>query len=66
MNYLGKVLLVEDDPNHVELTLMALAENRLANEVLITRDGEEALNYLYRRGPMNRGRRGTHRWCSWI
>ena len=50
MNNLGKILLVEDDPNDVELTLMALAENRLVNEVVVTRDGEEALNYLYRRG----------------
>lgn len=50
MNNLGKILLVEDDPNDLELTLMALAENHLANEVVVTRDGEEALNYLYRRG----------------
>jgi len=46
----GKILLVEDDLNDVELTLSALAENHLANEVLVTRDGEEALDYLYRRG----------------
>ena len=46
----GKILLVEDDSNDVELTLSALAENHLANEVLVTRDGEEALDYLYRRG----------------
>jgi CheY-like chemotaxis protein len=46
----GKILLVEDDLNDVELTLSALAENHLANEVLVARDGEEALDYLYRRG----------------
>jgi CheY-like chemotaxis protein len=47
---LGRILLVEDDPNDVELTLSALSENHLANEVVVARDGEEALNYLYRRG----------------
>ena len=46
----AKVLLVEDDPNDVELTLSALAENNLANEVVVARDGEEALEYLFRRG----------------
>ena len=45
----GRILLVEDDPNDVELTLSALAENGLANEVFVARDGEEALDYLYRR-----------------
>jgi len=41
---------VEDSPNDIELTLAALAENHLANEVVVARDGEEALDYLYRRG----------------
>ena len=50
MDNLGKILLVEDDPNDVELTVMALTENHLANEIVITRDGEEALDFLYRRG----------------
>jgi CheY-like chemotaxis protein len=50
MTNLGKILLVEDDPNDVELTLTALDVNRLANEVVVARDGEEALDYLYRRG----------------
>ena len=50
MAKLGRILLVEDDPNDVELTLSALSENGLANEVVVVRDGEEALNYLYRRG----------------
>jgi len=45
-----RILLVEDSPNDIELTLAALAENHLANEVVIARDGEEALDYLYRRG----------------
>jgi len=43
-------LIVEDDPNDVELTLTALEEYKLANEVVVTRDGEEALDYLYCRG----------------
>ena len=50
MRTLGRILLVEDDPKDVELTLTALEEYHLANEVIVTRDGEEALDYLYRRG----------------
>ena len=50
MSNLGRILLVEDDPKDVELTLTALEEYKLANEVVIARDGEEALDYLYRRG----------------
>jgi CheY-like chemotaxis protein len=46
----GRILLVEDDPNDVELTLSALAANGLANEVAVARDGEQALDYLFRRG----------------
>jgi CheY-like chemotaxis protein len=49
-NKLGRILLVEDDPKDVELTLTALEEYKLANEVVVARDGEEALDYLYRRG----------------
>ncbi len=47
---LKRVLLVEDDPNDVELTLSGLAEYNLANEVIVARDGEEALDYLFCRG----------------
>jgi len=50
MSAIGRILLVEDDPNDVELTLTALEEYHLANEVVVTRDGAEALDYLYRRG----------------
>ena len=50
MNTLKRILLVEDDPKDVELTLTGLAEYNLANEVVVARDGEEALDYLYRRG----------------
>src|SRR6266403_1789444 len=50
MSDLKRILLVEDDPKDVELTLTGLAEYNLANEVVVARDGEEALDYLYRRG----------------
>jgi CheY-like chemotaxis protein len=45
-----RILLVEDSVNDIELILNALTDNHLANEVVVTRDGEEALDYLYRRG----------------
>jgi CheY-like chemotaxis protein len=50
MENLGRILMVEDDPKDVELTMTALEGYNLANEVVVTRDGEEALDYLYRRG----------------
>jgi CheY-like chemotaxis protein len=50
MNKLGRILLVEDDPKDVELTLTALEEYNLANEVVVARDGEQAVDYLYCRG----------------
>ncbi len=50
MEPLKRILLVEDDPNDVELTLSALVEYNLANEIVVARDGVEALDYLYRRG----------------
>ena len=50
MSTLGRILLVEDDPKDVELTLTALEEYNLANEVVVACDGEEALDYLHGRG----------------
>jgi CheY-like chemotaxis protein len=50
MSLLGRILIVEDDPRDVELTLAALEEYHLTNEVVVTRDGQEALDYLYCRG----------------
>jgi CheY-like chemotaxis protein len=44
------ILLAEDDPRDVELTLAGLEEYHLANQVMVVRDGAEALDYLYRRG----------------
>ena len=47
---LGRILMVEDDPKDVELTLTALEDYHLSNEVVVTGDGEEALDYLFCRG----------------
>ena len=50
MTSIGRILMVEDDPKDVELTLTALEDYNLANEVVVTGDGEEALDFLYYRG----------------
>ena len=47
---LKPILLVEDNPNDLELTLIALSKSQLANQVIVVRDGAEALDYLHRRG----------------
>jgi len=44
------ILLVEDNEDHAELTLMALRNNNLVNEVYVVKDGEEALDFVYHRG----------------
>jgi DNA-binding response OmpR family regulator len=44
------ILLVEDDPNDVELIMTSLASRKLANNIVVTRDGEEAIDYLNCRG----------------
>lgn len=49
MTELRHILLAEDNPHDVELTLAALRENHLANEVVVVRDGAETLDYLHRR-----------------
>jgi two-component system, response regulator len=50
MNTLKRILLVDDSERDVELALGALEDHNLANEVVVLRDGSEALDYLYRRG----------------
>lgn len=45
---LKPILLVEDDPHELELTLVALERIQLANDVIVIRDGAEALDYLLR------------------
>lgn len=47
---LKPILLVEDNPNDIELTLAALESSQLANEIIICRDGAEALDFIFRRG----------------
>jgi two-component system response regulator len=41
------ILLVEDDPDHEKLTLRALRKNNIANDVVVARDGVEALDYIF-------------------
>lgn len=48
---LNRILLVDDSARDVELALDALEQHHLANEVVVLRDGAEALDYLFRRGP---------------
>jgi CheY-like chemotaxis protein len=50
MTNLKRILLVEDNEHDVELTLAALEEYNLANEVVVSTDGADALDYLFRRG----------------
>jgi two-component system response regulator len=47
----AKILLVEDDPHDVELTLRAFRSENVQIRVEVVRDGEEALDYLFHRGP---------------
>ena len=49
-NEFKRILIVDDSPRDVELAIAALAENNLANEVVVAEDGVEALDYLYKRG----------------
>jgi CheY-like chemotaxis protein len=44
-----RILLVEDDPKDIQLTLTALGKHNLANKIVVVRDGVEALDYMYRR-----------------
>lgn len=48
--HLREILVVEDNDNDVELMLLSLGELKLANDIVIVRDGVEGLDYLYRRG----------------
>ena len=45
-----EILLVEDDPDDLELTMLALSGGHLCNRIAVTRDGEEALDFLFCRG----------------
>ena len=50
MTHQIEILLVEDNPNDVELTLHALRKEKLANSIQVARDGEEALDFLFNTG----------------
>lgn len=50
MSTLRPILLVEDNPADIELTLAALKRTQLANEIIVVRDGEEALEYIFSEG----------------
>ena len=50
MSQLKRILLVDDNAKDVELALAAFEEQNLANKVVVTRNGAEALDYIYRRG----------------
>jgi len=55
----SRILLAEDSAQDVELTLNALAEHNLSNSVDVTRDGAEALDYLFKRGAHAARRNGN-------
>ncbi|MBK7055445.1 MAG: response regulator [Leptospiraceae bacterium] len=50
MSEIKQILLAEDNPNDIELTLEAFADSKLANRIIVVRDGVEALEYLRREG----------------
>ena len=52
-----EILMVEDNPNDVELALHALRKNNLANSIHVVRDGAEALDFIFARGALRRSRR---------
>lgn len=58
MKELRPILLVEDNPKDIELTLEALAEHNLANHVITVKDGVEAMEYLRYEGQYKTRRRG--------
>jgi len=45
-----RILIVDDSPKDIELTISVLVQHNLANEIVVAEDGEEALDYLYKRG----------------
>ena len=59
MDSLKSILLAEDNPRDVELTLAALGEHNLANDVIVASDGAEALDYLQYRGKFESRAKGN-------
>jgi CheY-like chemotaxis protein len=60
INKMLDIVLVEDNPADVELTLDALHEHNLANRVKVLRDGKEAVDYIFRQGEYSDGGIGEH------
>ncbi|MHB8136433.1 MAG: response regulator [Anaerolineaceae bacterium] len=54
MKAFKRILLAEDDPNDVEMTVNALNSKNLVNEICVVRDGVEALDYLYHQGAFSK------------
>src|SRR5262245_1801043 len=50
MAELRPILLAEDNPNDIEMTMAALRKNKIQNEVVVVRHGDEVMDYLHRRG----------------
>ncbi len=50
-----RILLIEDNPNDVALTIRALTKNRITNDVVVAKDGVEALDFLFGTGAQERG-----------
>ena len=59
MRNLKRILLAEDDQRDIELTLAALEDINLANEIDVVRDGEEALDYLFERAKYKNRKNGN-------
>ena len=59
MNPIERILLAEDDPRDVELTLTGFEASNLANEVVVVGDGAQALDFLFRRGAYQLRRAGN-------
>jgi two-component system response regulator len=55
-----EILLVEDDPDDLELAMHALTEEHICNRIQVARDGEEALDFLFCRGPFSNRDPDTH------
>ncbi|MBI4392741.1 MAG: response regulator [Euryarchaeota archaeon] len=53
------ILLVEDNPDHADLTLRALRKNNIVNDVVVATDGVEAIDYLFRTGKYENNARWT-------
>jgi CheY-like chemotaxis protein len=59
MNAAKPILLADDNPRDIELALAAIGDHRVADNVVVCRDGAEVLDYLYCRGPFALRQRGN-------